>query len=235
MMIIEFIIIFGVLLFVHEFGHFLFAKLFKINVEEFGFGFPPRLLKIGKFRETEISLNWIPFGAFVRLSGENDPNVKGGFSNSSLLARFMTLVGGPLFNLLLGVILFASIFAQVGIPDTKSVAIHGVSEGSPAESAGLLPGEIILAVNDTIIHSTEELIKQIELNLGKEITLKVKKPDGSIELLNATPRVDPPPGEGYLGVTLINPYRDASVLKPFHTRFGQREIMLFNFSPCQVG
>ena len=59
MMIIEFILIFGVLLFIHEFGHFIFAKLFKINVEEFGFGFPPRLLKIGQFRETEITLNWI--------------------------------------------------------------------------------------------------------------------------------------------------------------------------------
>ncbi len=213
MMIIEFILIFGVLLFIHEFGHFIFAKLFKINVEEFGFGFPPRLLKIGQFRETEITLNWIPFGAFVRLSGENDPEVKGGFGDSSILARFMTLIGGPLFNLVLGVVLFAIIFMQVGIPDLKSVEVYGVSEGSPAEIAGISAGELIVEVNGVAITGTEQLSDQVELNRGKPITIKLLTPEGEERIVTATPRVEPPPGEGYLGVTLINPYKEASVVE----------------------
>lgn len=213
MMIIEFILIFGVLLFIHEFGHFIFAKLFKINVEEFGFGFPPRLLKIGQFRETEITLNWIPFGAFVRLSGENDPEVKGGFGDSSIIARLMTLIGGPLFNLVLGVVLFAIIFMQVGIPDLKSVEVYGVNEGSPAEIAGISAGELILEVNGVDITSTEQLSQQVELNRGKPITIKLLTLDGEEHIVTATPRMEPPPGEGYLGVTLVNPYKEASIVE----------------------
>ena len=213
MMIIEFILIFGVLLFIHEFGHFIFAKLFKINVEEFGFGFPPRLLKIGQFRETEITLNWIPFGAFVRLSGENDPAVKGGFGDSSILARFMTLIGGPLFNLVLGVVLFAIIFMQVGIPDLKSVEVYGVNAGSPAEIAGITAGQLILEVNGVAITSTEQLSEQVELNRGNPITIKLRNPEGEEQIITATPRLEAPPGEGYLGVTLVNPYKEASIVE----------------------
>jgi regulator of sigma E protease len=213
MMIIEFILIFGVLLFIHEFGHFIFAKLFKINVEEFGFGFPPRLLKIGQFRETEITLNWIPFGAFVRLSGENDPELKGGFGDSSILARFMTLIGGPLFNLVLGVVLFAIIFMQVGIPDLKSVEVYDVNEGSPAETAGISAGELIIEVNGVVITSTQQLSEQVSLNRGKPISIKLLTPEGEEHIVTATPRVEPPPGEGYLGVTLVNPYKEASVVE----------------------
>jgi len=213
MMIIEFILIFGVLLFIHEFGHFIFAKLFKINVEEFGFGFPPRLLKIGQFRETEITLNWIPFGAFVRLSGENDPELKGGFGDSSILARFMTLIGGPLFNLVLGVVLFSIIFMQVGIPDLKSVEVYDVNEGSPAETAGISAGELIVEVNGVVITSTQQLSEQVSLNRGKPISIKLLTPEGEEHIVTATPRVEPPPGEGYLGVTLVNPYKEASVVE----------------------
>ncbi len=213
MMIIEFILIFGVLLFIHEFGHFIFAKLFKINVEEFGFGFPPRLLKIGQFRETEITLNWIPFGAFVRLSGENDPEVKGGFGDSSIIARFMTLIGGPLFNLVLGLVLFAIIFTQVGIPDLKSVQVYGVNTGSPAEMAGIASGELIVEVNNILITSTEHLSEQVQLNRGNPITIKLRSPQGEERIITATPRENPPPGEGYLGVTLVNPYKEASIIE----------------------
>ncbi|HSM25520.1 MAG TPA: M50 family metallopeptidase [Anaerolineaceae bacterium] len=213
MMIIEFILIFGVLLFVHEFGHFIFAKLFKINVEEFGFGFPPRLLKIGQFRETEITLNWIPFGAFVRLSGENDSEVKGGFGDSSVLARFMTLIGGPLFNLILGVVLFAFIFLQVGIPDLNTVQVYGVNSGSPAEMAGINAGELIMEVNGVEISSTEQLSKEVEANRGNLITIKLLNTDGQEHIVSATPRLEPPPGEGYLGVTLVNPYKEATIIE----------------------
>jgi len=213
MRILEFVLVFGVLLFLHEFGHFIFAKLFKIDVEEFGFGFPPRLLKIGKFRETEISLNWIPFGAFVRLRGENDPNVKGGFGQASVLARFMTLIGGPLFNLFLGVILFTVIFMRVGVPDTKVVQVFSVTEGSPALAAGIVAGDQVLSINNQKIESTEQLSTLISELKGKEVSITLISPDGSQRTVNAIPRVDPPPNEGSLGITMANPYRKATLFE----------------------
>lgn len=210
MMILEFVLVFGVLLFIHEFGHFIFAKLFKIDVEEFGFGFPPRLLKIGKFRETEITLNWIPFGAFVRLSGENDPEVAGGFGQSSILARFMTLIGGPLFNLVLGVILFTVIFMRLGVPDTKSVQVYSVSSESPAESSGILAGDLVLEVNGIKITSSDQLAEEIKSKRGQEITLLLQSEKGDTRLVTSVPRLEAPPNDGYLGITLVTPFRQAT-------------------------
>ncbi len=220
MMILEFILVFGVLLFVHEFGHFIFAKLFKINVDEFGFGFPPRLLKIGKFRETEISLNWIPFGAFVRLSGENDPSVPGGFGQASLLARFMTLIGGALFNLILGIILFTVIFMQLGVPNTKVVEVYGVSDGSPALTSGINVGDQITMINNITITSSEQLANTISDFRGQEISITLISPEGIERTIQATPRTEAPPNDGLLGITMINPYRQATIFEsvPFALR-----------------
>lgn len=213
MKIIEFILVFGVLLFIHEFGHFIFAKLFKIKVEEFGFGFPPRLLKIGKFRETEITLNWIPFGAFVRLSGENDPSVPGGFGQASIFARFMTLAGGALFNLVLGIALFTVIFMRLGVPQTDIVEVYGVSEGSPALAAGIQVGDRIAAINEIRITSSEQLASTISDLRGKEISLTLISPEGIRREVLATPRMEAPPNDGLLGITMINPYRQATLFE----------------------
>ncbi len=96
-----FILFFGAMLFLHELGHYLFAKLFKIKVEEFGFGFPPRIVKLFKFKETDVTLNWIPFGGFVRLAGDTDPSVEGGFSPPNR-CRVLRPAWRPLMNLFLG-------------------------------------------------------------------------------------------------------------------------------------
>ncbi len=92
--IVIFVLTFGLLIFLHEFGHYILSKLFNIEVEEFGFGFPPRLVKLFQFRETAFTLNWIPFGAFVRPKGENDPSVPGGLAAANPWARLAVLLGG---------------------------------------------------------------------------------------------------------------------------------------------
>ncbi|HEX7555762.1 MAG TPA: site-2 protease family protein, partial [Leptolinea sp.] len=145
--ILEFFIAFGILLFIHEFGHFITSRFFNIEVEEFGFGFPPRLAKLFTWRGTEFTLNWIPFGAFVRPKGENDPQVSGGLAAANPWKRLAVLIGGPLLNILTGIIIFSVLFTKTGAPDTKVVQIMEVSKGSPAETAGIQAKDIIAKAN----------------------------------------------------------------------------------------
>jgi regulator of sigma E protease len=199
-----FVLFFGFMLFVHEFGHYLFAKLFKINVDEFGFGYPPRLLKLFKIKETEFTINMIPFGAFVRLSGENDPEVPGGFGSAKPWKRIIVLLGGPLMNLATGALLFTLLFNQIGVPDTSKVMIASVAENSPAAQAGILPGDLIAQVNQTPISDDQTLVQLIQENKGKEIEMVLQRGDQKLTV-RAVPRVNPPPGEGALGVGLTTP------------------------------
>lgn len=199
-----FILFFGAMLFLHELGHYLFAKLFKIKVEEFGFGFPPRIVKLFKFRETDVTLNWIPFGGFVRLAGDTDPSVEGGFSAAKPLARIGVLLGGPLMNLVFGVFIFTLIFNRVGVPDYSKVVVSAVSANSPAETAGIQAGDIITEVNQTKIDSTASLSAIIQANKGQEIELVLDR-SGQTIVTQAVPRVDPPPNEGSLGIAMTNP------------------------------
>lgn len=204
--ILEFIVAFGLLVFLHEFGHYIMSKLFNIEVEEFGFGFPPRLVKLFQFRETEFTLNLIPFGAFVRPKGENDPNIPGGLAAASPGARLAVLFGGPVMNLITGVLLFSLVFTQVGAPDSSKVLIIEVSPESPAEQAGILPDDLIVQVNDQKIDSMQTLSTTVNQNLGKEIQISIQRGEETIQT-SATPRVKPPEGQGSLGIVMSNPVR----------------------------
>lgn len=207
--LLEFVLFFGLMLFLHEFGHYILAKLFRINVDEFGFGFPPRLAKIGRLKETDITVNWIPFGAFVRLSGENDPAVPGGFGNAKPLKRVAVLLGGPIMNLLTGVILFAVLFGQVGIPDASKVVISQVDDNSPAQTAGLQDGDLITEINGVKIQNSDSLIALVQKNLGKDIEIGILRGEETLTV-HAIPRTDPPEGQGALGIGMTNPIGKAS-------------------------
>src|SRR5215831_2204000 len=140
--------VFGLLVFVHELGHFLTAKWSGIRVEEFGFGFPPRMFGI-KRGETIYSLNWIPLGGFVRMPGENGETTDdqgvfdpGSFASKPAWRRAIVLVAGVTMNLLLAVLLFGVAFAA-GESGYKPL-IEFVCSGSPAAKAGILPGDTIV-------------------------------------------------------------------------------------------
>ncbi|NLG99889.1 MAG: site-2 protease family protein [Chloroflexi bacterium] len=210
--IFEFIIAFGLLVFLHELGHYLAAKLFNIQVEEFGFGFPPRLVKLFQFRETEFTLNWIPFGAFVRPKGENDPEVPGGLASASPWARLTVLFGGPLMNLLTGVVLFSVLFSQLGAPDLSRVLIVEVSENSPAAEAGIQVNDIITEINGTVITSMQDLSNHVRANLGQEVQITLLRGGKRIET-SAVPRENPPEGQGALGITMSNPVRPMNLVQ----------------------
>ena len=212
LLILEFIVALGLLLFLHELGHFIAARIFHIEVEEFGFGYPPRLLKLFRIGNTDYTLNLIPFGAFVRMKGEEDPEVAGGFSSSKPLKKVIVLLSGPLMNLITGILLFSIIFSQTGAPDFKSVEVVDVSQNSPAYISGIMPGDIILKINDVEINSMDLLANTIQDNLGNPISITYER-DGFQNTITSTPRIDPPEGEGSLGIVMTNPIRDISVVE----------------------
>ncbi len=202
--ILLFILAVSFLAFIHELGHFLMARLFKIEVEEFGLGFPPRAAKLFNWKGTDFTLNWIPFGAFVRPKGETDPTIPGGLGAAHPLKRLVVLLGGPVFNLFMGVILFSLIFIQTGVPDNTRVEIGGVLQGSAAEQSGLLTGDIIVKANNATISDVDSFRAIIQANPEKAISVEVSR-SGNSTILNVTPKANPPKGEGVIGVYLTNP------------------------------
>ena len=159
MSVIIFIIILGVLVFVHELGHFAMAKLFGIRVDEFGMGFPPRAAKLFKRGETEYTLNWIPFGGFVKIHGEDsasfdDPDYHRSLVSKPWWKQIIVLIAGVTMNVILAWFLF-SISFMIGAPTTASsvanpadlqnakLTITQVEENSPAKAAGLEAGDRI--------------------------------------------------------------------------------------------
>ena len=163
MSIIIFIIILGVLVFVHEMGHFLFAKLFGIRVDEFGMGFPPRALRLFKKGETEYTLNWIPFGGFVKIHGEDSLDADDPDFHRSMMAKkwwqqVIVLIAGVTMNVILAWFIFAGLL-MAGSPTLASqtqdpsllkntqLTILQVAEKSPAESAGIKAGDTITKVS----------------------------------------------------------------------------------------
>ena len=162
MSIIIFIIILGILIFVHEFGHFVVAKLFGIRVDEFGMGFPPRAIRLFKRGETEYTLNWIPFGGFVKIygedslkEGERDPDWKRSIGAKKWWQQILVLIAGVTMNVILAWIIFTGSLL-VGAPTLASQADHPellkdpaltvleVAANSPAEHAGFMAGDRIV-------------------------------------------------------------------------------------------
>ncbi|MCJ7605786.1 MAG: M50 family metallopeptidase, partial [Dehalococcoidales bacterium] len=195
----------SVLVLIHELGHYTFAKMSGVWVEEFGLGFPPRLYgkKIG---ETIYSINWIPFGGFNKLSGEVDPNAPRSLASQSHIVRLLVMSGGILFNLLLPIILLSVAFMVPHDVMKGQVEVLEINPDSPAEMAGILPGDIILAVDGKPLNHTGELSRAIQINMGTEMDITLRHLDGTEETVSAVPRWRPPEGDGSLGTlsTTIN-------------------------------
>ena len=212
MQLLIFLIILSFLIFIHEMGHFIMAKRAGVKVDEFGFGYPP---KIGKFytdkHGTEYTLNWLPFGGFVKLHGEEgqvDTEISQAFYSKSKKKRLGIIVAGAVMNFLFGVVAFGAIYTKTGIPTNFDyVKIDQVDIGSPAESSGLKTGNKVVAIiNDSQeqkISSIEEFKTHLEPNIGKEVTLIIEdgmeKKDVSVYVRNSE---EIPEGKGAIGVTI---------------------------------
>jgi len=203
--ILAIIPILSLLLICHELGHFFTARWFGITVEEFGIGLPPRLVG---FRRGGIlySLNLIPFGAFVRMLGEEDPTAPGSFARKPKLVRGIVLAAGSAMNFLLAVLFFALAF-MTGVPtvtQATAVEVLSVSDGSPAQSVGLQQGDRILAINGQPSIPLDQFRKLTAENVGKPVTLHIERA-GAQQTITLTPRQNPPEGQGALGIS-IQPY-----------------------------
>ncbi|HZW02902.1 MAG TPA: M50 family metallopeptidase [Anaerolineaceae bacterium] len=233
--ILEFVLALGFLIFLHEFGHYIMAKIFKIPVEEFGFGFPPRMVKLFRIGETDFTLNWIPFGAFVRPKGEENPNEPGGLAAAKPLVRIAVLLGGPVMNVLTGILLFALFFTQIGIPDPSKVLIMEVQPDTPAATAGLREGDRVLTINETPITDPTILSEEVRKHLGEEITLTLERGGENLEFA-VTPREEFPSDQGPLGITMGAAYRQASFFEaiPMGGRMAYEQAKMFITLPAQL-
>jgi len=209
MQLVQFIFGIAVLILLHELGHFVAARMLKVEVEEFGIGFPPRLVKLFEYRGTAYTLNWIPLGGFVRPKGENDPSIEGGLAAASPWVRLGVLFAGPATNLLVGIILAMVLFYNIGDPIPEKVLVSYIAPGSPAAEADLQVGDLFLQIDGQTVQGVESLQQLIEERLGVKSSIVVQRGD---EILAATltPRSNPPEGQGPIGVGLDNPTRPIS-------------------------
>ena len=209
--LIVFISLIG-LICLHEFGHFLFAKIFGVKVEEFGIGYPPRL--IGKrFGETLYSLNLLPFGAFVKIPGEiGKTDDKRSFSAQPVSKRILIVLGGVLSFWVISALLFSIVFtlgSRVAIEDTENfnlidpkVQIAQIAPNSPAQIAGLELGDTIKQFQFFQISKMKEVQELTEKYKGQEVSLMIERGKEVFEV-KLIPRISPPQGEGPVGLALV--------------------------------
>ncbi len=202
--ILVFLIVLSILVLVHELGHFIAARRAGILVEEFGFGLPPRV--IGKrIGETLYSLNLLPFGGFVKLYGEEQDNTaypQRAFINKDKKTRAAVIVSGVIMNFLLGIFAFSSVYFFSGIPkETQDVKVVDVASGSPAQTGGIVVGDIVRKVDAKEISKVDEFVKLVEEKKGRAIVLLIARNSETLKI-TLVPRENPPQGEGPLGVTI---------------------------------
>jgi regulator of sigma E protease len=192
--IFAFIIVLGVLIFFHEFGHFLIARLFGVGVEKFSLGFGPRLIgkKVGI---TDYRLSAIPLGGYVKMVGEEpdaevDPaDLELSFTHKHVIQRMLIVAAGPVFNILLAIVIFFGIFWTSG----KSImlpAVGSVRPGSPAEAAGLREGDLITVIDGMPINSWDEMAEIINGSGGRNLSMSVERQD-SVLKFTITPQKVP--------------------------------------------
>ena len=208
--IIATIFVFGLLVFVHELGHFITAKLTGMRVDEFAIGFGPRLVSF-RYGETVYSIRMVPLGGFNDIAGMNpDDNDAGdrGYCRKPILSRMIVILAGSAMNFILPVVLFFGIFFFAGVQTPNPASVLGtVLADNPAAEAGLLANDRILAVDGKPIGTWQELVDAIRSNHGNvPMTMQVER-DGKDLTVSVTPHYDASQQRGYIGI--VNAYESS--------------------------
>ncbi len=215
------LIVIGILMLLivaHELGHFFVAKLFRVRVEEFGVGYPPRAFLLGKWGHTEYTLNWIPFGGFVRLYGDvgEEKHGPGSFVHTKRPVQAAILVAGVVANMIAAWMLF-TVALHLGVPQVVEEAIPGVPAhlivsdivaASPADVAGIKPGDEIVSVVDAKGEvptlNPQSVVDFVKVRGGKDITITYKHADvtSSTTIVPANAVLPQAAGQPALGIAL---------------------------------
>jgi regulator of sigma E protease len=190
--LISFAIVLGLLIFVHEFGHFIWAKFFGVKVLKFSLGFGPKLLS-RQYGETEYLISAFPLGGYVKMFGENPGELaeeklspgelKRSFATRPVWQRFIIVAGGPLFNLIFAVFLFFIIVLVAGMPQpVETTTIGGVGQDTPAAEAGLQAGDTIRAIDGKETRQWEDVSMLIKDSGGREVVLTVQRDDRTLDI-----------------------------------------------------
>ena len=192
--LLSFVVVLGVLIFFHEFGHFLIARLFGVGVEKFSLGFGPRLIgkKIGR---TDYRISAIPLGGYVKMVGEEPDaevppaDIPVSFTHKHVFKRMCIVAAGPCFNILLAIMIFFTIFLISGLFILKA-SVGEVREGSPAFAAGLKPGDEITAIDGKPVSNWNDMTETIGASNGKTLKINVKRADTDL-VFQITPELIP--------------------------------------------
>ncbi len=221
--VIVLIITLSILVFVHEFGHFIAAKWSGIRVDEFAVGMGPKLITLFNDGETDYTIRILPIGGFVRLLGENDleedlseEDKKRAFSHKSPLIRSFVLTAGITMNYILAVVVIAIVFIGLGKPDVHfMVKINGTAPNSPAQEAKLEPDTYIVAFKTPdekefiYMKEQDDFVKFVDQHKGDKIDLLIQKDindDKTREEKTVLARANPPEGQGSIGVEIQTTY-----------------------------
>lgn len=195
------IFVFGLLVLVHELGHFFTAKMVGMRVDEFAIGFGPKIISY-KYGETLYSLRIVPLGGFNKIAGM-DPDEEQdqySFNAKSIPARMFVIVAGSAMNFVLPVVLFMTIFLSSGIDTPSSQPIIGnVFADKPAARAGLSVGDRILEVNDVKITSWQQFVNLVQVNANNKLALRYEH-QGNIQTATVIPEYDEKANRGIIGI-----------------------------------
>jgi regulator of sigma E protease len=215
--ILSSILVFGMLIFFHELGHFIVAKLSDIKVNEFSLGLGPQLISM-KLKETHYSIRLLPFGGYVKMEGEDtDTSDPRAFNNKSALVRLGVILAGPLMNFILAILLLGIIGFYSGVP-TRQVT---VTPGEPAEISGIQDNDIIHAIDGRKVGHWEEIVEIISGRHNEKISVTVIR-DGKYIDYDVTTTVEPKTQRGIIGIKSV--MQKYSVLESI--KYGYKKTVL---------
>jgi regulator of sigma E protease len=204
---IAFIVVFSVVTLAHELGHFIFSKKAGIKVLELGLGFGPKIYSFTK-DGTIFSLNMIPVLAFVRIGGldeiegrEASVPLSESYVSKTPAQKFMSIFGGPLFNILLAFLISYFMFTFTGVPREMSNEIATINPGSIAEKAGLMSGDRILSISGRKTNNMAEAVEYIHKSAGKQLILTIDR-SGKTLRVKAVPELNKKMGIALIGFSL---------------------------------
>src|SRR5215813_5638609 len=171
----------GLLVTIHELGHFIAAKALGVRVLRFSLGFGPPLarIRLGGASETEYRIGWVPLGGYVRMLGEDpsDPvpeeELHRSFAARPLWQRLIVVFAGPAANLLIPLFIYFAVFA--GDRELPAAVVGDVLPGGPAAAAGLEPGDHVVEINDRRVHTWEELESTVDAHAGQSLRFRVRR------------------------------------------------------------